>query len=152
MLSVENIMIIYLNGSNFLLPISHCLFLLPNVDATLLRPLIFLGSASIVYIPLYCPLFFSIVLDLILLGSNKGYCTCSPCHHFHTFYNIAPSLVFYCGCPEISFSIVCVRRTSLSDLPEFSRWTDNEGQERNYSRKPGANPTSSIYNASVVNF
>jgi hypothetical protein len=23
-------------------------------------------------------------LDLILFGSNKGYCSCSPCHHFHT--------------------------------------------------------------------
>jgi hypothetical protein len=22
-------------------------------------------------------------LDLVLFGSNKGYCSCSPCHHFH---------------------------------------------------------------------
>jgi hypothetical protein len=64
-------------------PMSHCLFLPPNIDATLLRPLIFLGSASILYIPLYRPLIFSNILDLILFGSNKGYPSCSPCHHFH---------------------------------------------------------------------
>jgi hypothetical protein len=49
----------------------------------LLRPLIFLGSASILYIPLYRQLFFSNILDSILFGFNKGYCSCSPCHHFH---------------------------------------------------------------------
>jgi hypothetical protein len=80
---VENIMIIYLNGSDFVPPISNCLFLLPNVDATLFRPLIFLGSVSTLYILLYRPLFFSNVLDLILFGLNKGYCSCSPCHHFY---------------------------------------------------------------------
>jgi hypothetical protein len=54
-----------------------------NIDATLLCPLIFLGSASILYILLYRRLFFCNVLDLILYESNKGYCSCPPCHHFH---------------------------------------------------------------------
>jgi hypothetical protein len=79
---VENIMIIYLNGSNIFPPISHCLFWLPNIDAMLFRPLIFLVSMSILYIPLCRPLFLSNVLVLILFGSNKGYSSCSPCHHF----------------------------------------------------------------------
>jgi hypothetical protein len=70
-----------------LLPISHCLFLPPNIDAMLLRQLIFLGSASILHILLYRPLFFGNVLDLILFGSNKDYCSCSPCHHFHMYDN-----------------------------------------------------------------
>jgi hypothetical protein len=65
-------------------PIFHCSFLPPNIDATLLCPPNFHGSASILYKPLYRPLFFSNVLDLILIGTNKGYHSCSPCHHFHT--------------------------------------------------------------------
>jgi hypothetical protein len=80
---VDNIMIISLKGSNFLPPISHCQFLPPNFDNTLLHPFIFLGSLSILYILLYRPLFFSNILGLIPFGLNKGYRSRSPCHHFH---------------------------------------------------------------------
>jgi hypothetical protein len=51
----------------------------------ILRPLNFYWSASTLYKQLCRPLFFSNVLDLILFGTNKGDCSCSPCHHFHTF-------------------------------------------------------------------
>jgi hypothetical protein len=77
--SVENIIIIYPDGSEF--SIVH--FYRQNINAKLLCPLNIHGSASVLYKPLYLPLFFSNVLDLILFGTNKGYCSCSPCHHFH---------------------------------------------------------------------
>jgi hypothetical protein len=34
-------------------------------------------------------------LDLILFGSNKGYRSCSPCHHFHkrSIYTVRRTLV-----------------------------------------------------------
>jgi hypothetical protein len=75
---VENIIIIYLDGSEFSRQFSTVHFYRQNTDAKLLRPLNFHGSASVLYKPMYRPLFFSIVLDLILFGSNKGYCSCSP--------------------------------------------------------------------------
>jgi hypothetical protein len=52
------------------------------IDATLLCPLIFHGSTSILYKSMYHPLLSSIVLDSILFGSNKGYCLCSPLPSF----------------------------------------------------------------------
>jgi hypothetical protein len=39
-------------------------------------------SPFYLYIPLYRPLFFSIVLDSKPFGSNKGYCSCSPLPSF----------------------------------------------------------------------
>jgi hypothetical protein len=82
--SVENIIIIYPDGSKFSRQFSIVHFYCQNIDAKLLCPFNFHGFASVLYKPLYRPLFFSNVLDLILFGSNKGYRSCSPCHHFHT--------------------------------------------------------------------
>jgi hypothetical protein len=81
---VENIITIYPDGSEFSRQFSIVHFYRQNTDVKLLRPLNFHGSASFLYKQLYRPLFFSNVLDLILFGSNKGYRSCSPCHHFHS--------------------------------------------------------------------
>jgi hypothetical protein len=78
---VENIIVIYLVGSDpSLFPrIFHCLILF----AKLLTPTTYFhGSASVLYILLYRPLFFSIVLDSKPFGSNKGYHLCSPLPSF----------------------------------------------------------------------
>jgi hypothetical protein len=40
------------------------------------KPLLFLGSVWSLYILLYCSHWVSIVLDLLLSTSNKGYCSC----------------------------------------------------------------------------
>jgi hypothetical protein len=85
---VENIMIIYLKGSDFFHQFPIVYYARQNFDVTLLCSLIFLGSVSILYILLYCPLLFSNVLDLIMSGSNKGYRSCSPCHHFHPLQEV----------------------------------------------------------------
>jgi hypothetical protein len=74
---VENIIVIYLDGSEFFLPNFHCLFWPPNYWRHATPPTYFHGSASVLYKLQYCPLFFSIVLDSILFGSNKGYRLCS---------------------------------------------------------------------------
>jgi hypothetical protein len=76
---VDNIIVIYLDGSKFFKPISYC----PILPAKLLTlHIYFHGSASILYKLLYRPLFFSIVLDSKLFGSNKGYHLCSPLPSF----------------------------------------------------------------------
>jgi hypothetical protein len=55
-------------------------------------PTYFHGSASVLYKPLYRPLFFSIVLDSIMFGSNKGYRSCAPIistlHKYPTFWGL----------------------------------------------------------------
>jgi hypothetical protein len=56
-------------------PISHCLIFTANL---LTPPIYFHGFASILYKPLYCPWFGSIILDSKPFGSNKGYHSCSP--------------------------------------------------------------------------
>jgi hypothetical protein len=82
-LVVENIIIIYPDRSKFSQQFYIVHFCCQNTDAKLLHPFNFHGSASVLYKLLYRPLFFGNVLDLILFGSNKGYCSCSSCHHFH---------------------------------------------------------------------
>jgi hypothetical protein len=80
------VIVIYPNRSDFSRQCLIVYFYPKTIDATLLHPLYFLGSASILYKPLYRPLLSSNILDSIMFGTNKGYHSCSPCHHFHTVH------------------------------------------------------------------
>jgi hypothetical protein len=82
---------IYLDRSKFSHQFSIICFVRQIIDAILLRRLYFHGSASILYKLPYCPLFFSIVLDSILFGSNKGYHLCSPLPSFPHLLHIPTS-------------------------------------------------------------
>jgi hypothetical protein len=81
---VENIIVIYLDGSKFFPPISHCLFL----PAKLLMPRY---SAHLFRWIRFCPISTNVLpiiqyfFNSILFGSNKGYQVCSPLPSFpHT--------------------------------------------------------------------
>jgi hypothetical protein len=89
--TVENIMIIYLNGSNFLPPISQCLLLPARCWCHATPPTNFPWIHVHMIYTAVLPIISSNILDLILFGSNKGYSSCSPCHHFHNSYTYITS-------------------------------------------------------------